>query len=58
MTSYPPIYYRFKCHACGLARETKDKARIPDYCPSCGYPRDRAGHLYRAEPRDGEALDA
>lgn len=52
------VYYRFKCYACGLAKETKDKSRIPTHCPSCGYSRDRAGHVYRQEPPDGAELDA
>lgn len=56
--SYPEVYYRFRCHACPFVRETKDRDRIPDYCPSCGYPKNQAGHLYRAEPEDGAELDA
>ena len=56
--TYPPIYYRFRCACCAFTKETQDRASIPEYCPSCGYPRDARGHVYRAEPQDGEALDA
>lgn len=52
------VFYRFACKSCGFARQTKDKARIPDkYCPGCCYPKDLAGHIYRPEPQDGEELD-
>jgi hypothetical protein len=52
------IFYRFKCHACDHTREVRSRDAVPDYCPLCSYPKDRAGHLYRPEPQDGEALDA
>jgi ribosomal protein L37E len=52
------IWYRFRCSACQFERQSRDRARIPDYCPACGYPKEQAGHVYRAEPRDGEDLDA
>ena len=54
----PEVFYKFACKSCGFVRQTKDRSRIPDYCPTCAYPKDAAGHVYRREPEDGHDLDS
>lgn len=54
----PEIFYRFACKSCGFVRQTKEKARIPEYCPGCCYPKELAGHVYRDEPKIGEDYDS
>ncbi len=51
------VWHRYHCKACGFDRVTKNRERIPTHCPTCCYPKDQAGHVYRREPRDGEELD-
>lgn len=53
----PEILYRFLCRACGFRRESRDR-NADEYCPLCKYPRNAAGHVYRAEPEGGAELDA
>lgn len=55
---YPPVFYRFRCSACGFVRQSRDKERAQvTHCPGCCYPKELAGHVYRREPEDGESLD-